>query len=157
MSVVKRPGSLYFSAISVLRFHTEPANLGSIIGPGRLLVAWPLMISITAAVDSLGPCFIMSAHFLSVGSASSSALPSLSSVMMPMPSEWSVTATQSSGALSLTGCPLVETTSSPRAKRVASSGPSVVPKPPASTDHEVCTCSSPQYGRSGYLRPANGE
>ena len=49
----------------------------------------------------------------------------------------------------LTGWPLVEITCSPRANRVASSGPSVVPEPPASADHEVCTCSSPKYGRSG--------
>ena len=58
-------------------------------------------------------------------------------------------ATQSSGCPSFTGWPLVAVTSSPRANRVASSGPSVVPLPPASTDHEVWTCSSPKYGRSG--------
>ena len=46
-------------------------------------------------------------------------------------------ATQSSGCPSLTGWPLVEVTSSPRANRVASSGPSVAPLPPASTDHAV--------------------
>ena len=58
-------------------------------------------------------------------------------------------ATQSSGCPSFTGWPLVAVTSSPRANRVASSGPSDVPVPPASTDHEVWTCSSPKYGRSG--------
>ncbi len=32
-----------------------------------------------------------------------------------------------------------------------------VPESPASTDHAVCTCSSPKSGRSVYLRPAYGE
>ena len=41
---------------------------------------------------------------------------------------------QSSGRLSLKGSPWVDTTSSPRAKRNASSGPSVTPKPRASRE-----------------------
>jgi len=61
----------------------------------------------------------------------------LISVITPMPSEWSVMATQSSGVPSGTGCPVFDFTSSPRANRVASSGPRLVPAAPASADHLV--------------------
>ena len=86
----------------------------------------------------------MSCQRFSVASAIISGLPALISLIVPMASEWSVIATQSSGRPSFTGCPDVETTSSPRANRVASSGVSVVPDPPASADQAVCTCSSPK-------------
>ena len=144
MRAVKRPGSLYFSAIALFLDHRDIANLGSVIGPGSFLVACAWMSSMTAALASAGPLANMSCHFLSVGSFINSGLPALISVITPIMSEWSATATQSSGVPSLTGCPLLAVTSSPRAKRVASSGPSVVPKPPASIDHAVWTCSSPK-------------
>ena len=149
MKAVKRPGSLYFSAMAVFFTHTERANLGSMISAGSFLLACAAISSITAALAWTGPAAIMSCQRLMVGSAIISGLPPLISLITPMPSEWSVIATQSSGCPSFTGWPLVETTSSPRANRVASSGVSVVPVPPASTDQAVWTCWSPKYGRSG--------
>ena len=92
---------------------------------------------------------IMSCQRLSVGSRIISGLPSRMAAIVPMASEWSVTATQSRGRESRTGWPDDAVTCSPRANRTASSGDSVAPLKPASTDQPVCTCSSPNSGRSG--------
>ena len=144
MNAVKRPGSLYFSAIAVFFSQTDLANFGSMTSGGSFLLAWALISSMVAAIASFGPAPYMSCQRLSVGSAIISGLPPLISEMTPMPSEWSVMAIQSRGCPSFTGWPVVEMTSSPRANRVASSGPSVAPEPPASADHAVCTCWSPK-------------
>src|SRR3954465_4289011 len=135
MNAVKRPGSLYFSAIVVVFAQTLLANRGSVAIGGNFLFACAATSSITAFFASTGPPLNISRHRLSVGSAIISGLPPLISVIMPIMSEWSVMATQSSGCPSFTGWPLVEVTSSPRANRVASSGPSVAPLPPASPAH----------------------
>ena len=71
----------------------------------------------------------------------------------PYISAWSEITRKSSGRESLARRPPVEVTSSPRAKRKASSWPSrfIVP---ASTEIAVCRWVSPNSGRVGKLRPA---
>ena len=130
--------------MAVFLSQTLFANFGSITSGGSFLFDCALISSIVAFSASVGLAANMSCQRLIVGSVIISALPPLISEITPIPSEWSAITTQSSGVPSLTGWPLVDTTCSPRAKRVASSGPSVVPEPPASADHPVCTCWSPK-------------
>ena len=146
---VNRPGSLYFSAMAVVRSQALLANFGSMMSGGSFLFDCAAMSSITAAEALSPPSFIIWLQRLSVGSAIISGSPSRIRLITPMPSEWSVMTIQSSGRESCAGCPLVAITSSPRANRNASSGPSVVPLMPASPDQPVCTCSSPNSGRVG--------
>ncbi len=69
-------------------------------------------------------------------------------------SEWSATTRKSSGRDSLTCKPVDEVSSSPRAKRCASSGISLAPNAPASIELPVCKCVSPQNTSVGNPRPA---
>ena len=87
MNAVKRPGSLYFSAIEVVLAQTLLANLGSVAVGGSFLFACAATSSITAFFASTGPPLNMSRHLLSVGSAIISGLPPLISVIMPIMSE----------------------------------------------------------------------
>ena len=87
MNAVKRPGSLYFSAMAVFFSHTLLANRGSMTSGGSFLFDCTATSSITAFLASTGPPPNMSCHFLSVGSAIISALAPLISVITPMPSE----------------------------------------------------------------------
>ena len=61
----------------------------------------------------------------------------------PKPPLWSAITRKSSGRSSFAFNPHVDVTSSPRAKRSASSGPSLTPKPKASIEFEVCKWVSP--------------
>ena len=149
MKAVKRPGWLYFSMMSTVFSQAEVVHFGSIITLGSFCAACALMASREASSPSLPPLAIMSCQRLTVGSASISGLPACTSLIVPMPSEWSATATQSSARCSLAGWPPEALTSSPIAKRTASSGPSVVPASPASADQPVCTCWSPHSSLSG--------
>ena len=97
MKAVKRPGSLYFSMIALFFSQADFANFGSMMLAGSRLLDWALISSIVAAAACSGPASIMSRHFFCSGSAMSSGLPALISGIAPMPSEWSVTAIQSSG------------------------------------------------------------
>ena len=105
------------------------------------------MMSIAAAAP--WPDASMSCHFFPCGSAMMSGAPPTSSGKKPKPSEWSATTRKSSGRESFTGCPVFEVTSSPRANRNASGGPSRAPKAPASIENAVCRCVSPKKGRVG--------
>src|SRR3954451_11571268 len=87
MNAVKRPGSLYFSAIVVVFAQTLLANRGSDAIGGSLLFAWAATSSITAFFASTGPPLNISRHLLMVGSAIISGLPLLISVIMPIMSE----------------------------------------------------------------------
>ena len=128
--------------------------MGSMKTAGSLPVAWALIASTAAWRAASPPCCIISAHRFAVGSAMNSGAPRRTSLITPMPSLWSVTATQSSGCSSFAFWPVFETTSSPRTKRTASSGESVVPDRPASPDQPVWTCSSPHQTRLGWPAPA---
>ena len=84
---------------------------------------------------------------------STSGSPASSCGISPYISAWSEITRKSSGFDSLARSPCVVVTSSPRAKRKASSWLSrfIVP---ASTDTIVCRCVSPHSTRTGKLRPA---
>ncbi len=96
----------------------------------------------------------MSYHFLPVGSLSIFGSPEYKRGKNPMLSEWSATTRKSSGRDSLTFKPVDEVSSSPRAKRCASSGKSLAPNAPASNELPVCRWVSPQNTLVGKLRPA---
>ena len=110
------------------------------------------MISSAALTPS--PDWTMSYHFLPVGSASMPGSPAKSRGKKPMLSEWSATTMKSSGRESFTRMPFEAVTSSPRAKRYASSRPRRLPKAPASIELPVWRWVSPQNTRVGKLRPA---
>ena len=157
MKAVKRPGSLYFSAdlMTLSQAARKPGD------PGRNLSAFgnlprenESMISSAALTPLSPPAWTRSYQRLPVGSASISGLPEKRAGKKPMLSEWSATTRKSSGRESLTLRPADAVTSSPRAKRYASSLSSRVPKAPASRDALVCRWVSPQKTRVGKLRPA---
>ena len=87
MNAVKRPGSLYFSAIEVVFAQTLLANFGSVAAAGSFRFACAATSSITPFLASTGPPPNMSRHRLRVGSAIISGLPALISVIMPIMSE----------------------------------------------------------------------
>src|SRR5579863_5036768 len=151
MKAVNLPGSLYFSMMSMVLVQAETIHFGSMNTFGSFRFDWADTASMVAWCAVLPPSCIISDQRFAVGSAIISGLPARSSLIVPMPSLWSVTATQSSGSASLAFWPVLVVVSSPRTKRTASSGESVVPESPASADQPVCTCSSPQNTRSGNL------
>ena len=63
MSVVNRPGSLYLSAMTAARCHTDimsgPAIFGSVSTDGSVLVACAAISSVTALAASVPPALIM--------------------------------------------------------------------------------------------------
>ena len=62
MNAVKRPGSLYFSAIEVVLAQTLLANFGSVAAGGSFLFDCAATSSITAFFASTGPPLNMSRH-----------------------------------------------------------------------------------------------
>ena len=102
------------------------------------------------------PLFSMSYHFLPASVPRISGSPASSCGIRPYISAWSDTTIQSSGRDSLTRRPWVDTTSSPRAKRNASSWLRVH-MVPASTDTAVCRWVSPHSSSVGKSRPTQGE
>src|SRR6476659_2838535 len=83
MNAVKRPGSLYFSAIEVVLAQTLLANFGSVAIGGNFRFACAATSSITAFFASTGAPLNMSRQRLSVESAIISGLPPLISVVGP--------------------------------------------------------------------------
>src|SRR4029453_19057277 len=69
MNAVKRPRSLYFSAIAVVLAQTLLANFGSVAAGGSFLLDCAATSSITPFLASTGPPPNMSCHLLSVGRA----------------------------------------------------------------------------------------
>jgi hypothetical protein len=60
---------------------------------GRRLLDWALISSMVALAASPGPCAIMSCQRFRVASRIISGLPSRIAEIVPIPSEWSLTAT----------------------------------------------------------------
>ena len=128
----------------------ETIHFGSMTIAGSLPFDCMSISSMTAAWTRCGsPLLSASDQPFTTGSAIMSALPPRISLIVPMPSEWSVITIQSSGRASFAGSPVFDLTSSPRANRKASSGVVMAPSMPASADQPVCTCVSPNQARSG--------
>ena len=141
MNAVNRPGSSYFSAASISRCQIVRAISGLSIGSLFFETASPIQ-SWKASLRF--PAFTRSWTLRPNSLFSSSGFDSSIIGARPRFSAWSDTTRKSSGRTSRTGCPVLDTTSSPRAKRNASSGSRVFPIIPASVEYEVCRCVSPQ-------------
>jgi hypothetical protein len=94
-----------------------------------------LTASSAASIACCPPAPYMSYHRLPAGSASRVGAPSRSMFASPRYSAWSETTRKSCGRLSCALSPPLEMTTSPRANRYASSGPSLVPVKPASGEN----------------------
>jgi hypothetical protein len=155
MKAVNRPGSLYFSAAALFASHAERSACGlSIGGFGSDSV---LMIAQTVLKATSPPWRMPSNHRRPFSVARIAGSPFMSCGIRPNISEWSETTRKSSGRDSLARWPVDVVTSSPRANRYASSGPSLQPAAPASTEMAVCRWVSPHSTRVGKSRPAYGE
>ena len=79
MSVVNFPGSLYLSAMTAARCHTDimsgPATFGSVSTDGSVLVACAPISSVTAVDASVPPALIMRLQRWMVLSPISAGLP----------------------------------------------------------------------------------
>ena len=155
LKAVNFPGSLYFVATPVTYSHTERLILSLLYSSCRL----PMLRKTSSAtwLPSDPPFFILSYQPLPTSVASKSGSALLSKSARPRYSAWSDTTRKSSGLLSLARRPELDVTSSPRAKRYASSGPSLVPIRPSSNERRVWLCVSPQKTRLGKCWSGYGE
>jgi len=155
MSAVKRPGSLYLSARAVYAFQACLTALSLLIGgsflerEATISIAVSKILSRSPLVSSLYQRFPGSVLTISGSPLSNCGI-------SPYISAWSLTTKKSSGRESFARKPCVVVTSSPRAKRKASSCPSRF-MVPASTETIVWRCVSPHNTRVGNSRPTYGE